>query len=135
MSSWSRTHLIELRNKAAARAQQCAAVVQEAEELTSLIEVIDQALNGPTLTLATALRELTPVDDRPKSPIRSQSAEEVLKFLQDIPGEDAGIQDVASALGMNYKTVKWALARLLKANVIERPSYGRYCYRTRSLAA
>ena len=59
--TWTRDEAITLRNKAAERAQRCAAVVQEAEECEVLVALLDEILGVASSPAAERLRELSPV--------------------------------------------------------------------------
>lgn len=138
--SWSCDQILDLRNRAAERAQKCEPIVRESEELMTLIRLLDNALLGGPLPGSLALGELLPLVPEKQAPMpsvqpRGQRTEAVLTLLITNRDTEYGAEEVASVLGIPYKTAKWALLRLERLGEIERPRYGRYCYRKRQLAA
>jgi hypothetical protein len=138
--SWSCDQILDLRNRAAARAHKCEPIVRESEELMTLIHLLDKALLGGPLPGSLALGELQALAVEEQAPVpsvqaRGQRIKAVSSLLAGHREQDFGAEEVASLLGIPYKTAKWALLRLLEEGSIERPTYGRYCYRKRQLAA
>jgi hypothetical protein len=138
--SWTCDQVLDLRNRAAERAHKCEPIVRESEELMTLIHLLDKALLGGPLPSSIALGELQALavegsESEPSVQTRVQRTEAVLILLAANRDVEFGSEQVALALGIPYKTAKWALLRLLEEGSIERPKYGRYCYRKRQLAA
>ena len=129
--SWSRTQAIELRNRAAERAQVCAPIVQEAEELDALIDLLDEVLGGAPTPHADALRARVPVSDEdypdPNATTNATTQNRVLTYVASRDGEIVRPAEVALALGISAGVARVMLSRLVVARAIERPSHG--CYR------
>lgn len=130
--SWTREHAIALRNEAAARAQMCAPIVREAEELDGLITALDEILGGTPSPHASALEKLAPVNpedySEPYETVNETTLFRVLQFLKSRNGSTARAADVALTLGISADVARVMLSRLSVAGEIERLKRGQYRY-------
>lgn len=144
--SWTRDEALTLRNKAAERAQRCAAVVRESEECLALVTRLDDVLLGVLTPYAEALGELAPVTGAAyvgngnraangKVPSKVAKLHPVLVYLRLHDGVLFKTQELASALEISPSTVRSTLKRLHENGEIERPKRGLYCYRSGQLTA
>jgi predicted Rossmann fold nucleotide-binding protein DprA/Smf involved in DNA uptake len=129
--SWTKDQVIALRNRAAARVQLTAPVVQEAEELTSLIATCEKLMQTSPTPVSEALRALAPIEAGELEraiPATSKVAPQQMVYglLQDAGGEGLQASNMARELKLPPSTVASALRRLHHAGRIRRLERGRY---------
>jgi hypothetical protein len=121
----------------------CAPVVQESEELESLIGTVDELLRGFPTPRADGLRELVPVteDDYVQAVAdanvtsNATTQAQVLAFVRSCAGKTLAPVQVALGLGIETNAARAILSRLVLLGEIERPERGRYCYLQGQLTA
>lgn len=131
-TSWTRTQALELRNAAAARAQMCAPIVREAEELDALVCVLDEVLGGTPTPIADALLSHASVSGSdfadPNATVNVTTQLRVLGLVRERGSKPTRAAQVASMLGISVGVARTMLSRLAAAGDIERSKRGQYRY-------